>query len=115
MLAFDSFSAELWPGRRWVNQEGTGVGLNGLLRPFQHRGLLENAAVLILLSLMELPSASTVRSKLPAVPGEGEVMSEYKSTLLSILYIQVLREGPANLLDCLETAEAVNLKCKPAF
>lgn len=72
--------------------------------PLSTQGLLEDATVLILLSLMELPSAFTVKSKLPAVPREGEVMSKYESTCLSILYMQVFTEGPTKLLDCQETA-----------
>lgn len=76
-------------------RDGTRVMVS--IAPLQHRELLEDATVRILLSLVTSPSASMVKSKLPAVPRECEVTPEYRSLFL---YMQVLSEGPASLLDC---------------
>lgn len=94
MLELDSFSAEFWSGR---GRGGDGTRVLVSFTPLQHRELLEDATVRILLSLVTSPSASMVKSKLPAVPREGEVTPEYRSLFL---YVQVLGEGPASLLDC---------------
>lgn len=75
-------------------QDGTRVMVS--FAPLQHRELLEDATVRILLSLVTSPSASMVKPKLPVVPREGEVTPEYRSLFL---YMQVLSEGPASLLD----------------
>jgi hypothetical protein len=56
VLELLNFSAVVRPGRRWANQEDAGAFTISPC-PFQHRELLEDAPVLLLLSLIALPNA----------------------------------------------------------
>lgn len=58
-------------GGRGGGQDGTRVMVS--FAPLQHRELLEDATVRILLSLVTSPSASMVKPKLPVVPREGRL------------------------------------------